>query len=82
MPDRVPLPWVLLRHGAPVVRFDSRERAQRFWDGLRRNRLQESDAALFGPDGEAWYCPRWRTAEWVRDDDRRKREKRGEDAAA
>lgn len=70
----IPLPWVLVRKHSPPVKFDSRERAMRFFDQLRFNSGAKAEAALFGPQGEAWYCPPFRSAQWVRDDDRRKRD--------
>lgn len=73
--EAAPLPWVLVRKGEPVLRFPSRDMAMRHWKQLRfagmRN-MAQADAALFGPNGEAWYCGRSRHAEWRRDDDRRK----------
>jgi hypothetical protein len=72
--DRPELPWVLLRKGRPAVRFAALPLAQRFYDQLRHNAGVQEDAAIFGPNREAWYCARVRTAYWIRDDDRRKRE--------
>lgn len=73
----IDLPWVLLRKGSPPLRFATRELGQRFYDQLRFNRFggrSGQDAALFGPNGEEWYCARWATSRWARDDARRKRE--------
>lgn len=80
-PDRPDLPWVMLRRGKPPLRFLTLELAKRFYDQLRFNRPVGEDAAVFGPGGEAWYCPRWRAASWVRDDARRRREAAPEEAA-
>ena len=79
-PERSDLPWVLLRRGSPPIRFISLDLARRFYDQQRFNRPVDADAAVFGPNGEAWYCRRWRSAQWERDDDRRKREAPSEDA--
>jgi hypothetical protein len=81
MPDRVELPWGLVRREKPLVRFTTRERGQKFFDGLRHNGRQP-DAALFGPRGEAWYCRGDRWASWCRDDGRRQREKSAEEEAS
>lgn len=80
-PDK---PWVLIRKGKPPLYFEALPLAQRFYDQLRFNGGGREDAAVFGPGGEAWYCRRFRTARWVRDDDRRPREAaaEAEDAAA
>ena len=74
MADRNELPWVLLRRRRPAVRFAALHLAQRFYDQLRHNAGVQEDAAIFGPDREAWYCARTRHAQWIRDDDRRKRD--------
>jgi hypothetical protein len=67
-------PWVLVRRKKPVLRFPTLIAAQKFYDQLRFNAFLYEDAAVFGPNGEAWYCQRYRDATWVRDDARRKRE--------
>lgn len=67
-------PWVLVRAGRPVVRFPSLDGAKQFFNQLRFNALlRVTDAAVFGPDGEAWYCQGSREGSWTRDDGRRKR---------
>lgn len=73
MAEPIEPPWVLVRKGRPPMRFDSRERAQRAYNSLRFNAGADSDAALYGPNGESWYCGRFRWSEWVRDDERRRR---------
>ena len=67
------LPWVLLRKGKPVIRFAERELGQRFFDRQRYNAGAQPDAALVGPEAEAWYCAGTRWGQWVRDDERRRR---------
>lgn len=69
-PDR---PWVLLRKGKPRMDFASCDEAQAFYLRLKAARNCDVDAALFGPAGEGWYCQRWRSARWTRDDDARRR---------
>lgn len=82
-PDRPDLPWVLLRKGYPATRHLTRELGQRFYNALifGQQGWKQPEAGLFGPGGEAWYR-RGRHGEWVRDDDRRRREKLTEDEAA
>lgn len=75
------LPWILLRKGKPRVPFATRELGIRFFDHLRRNGSHQPDAALVGPNGEAWYCRGNRWSEWFRDDARRKRELPADDTA-
>jgi hypothetical protein len=80
MADRPELPWVLIRKRRPPVFFAALPLAQRFYDKLRHNAGAQEDAAIFGPNREAWYCARFRHAQWIRDDDRRKREADAEPA--
>lgn len=43
-------------------------------DSPRFHGKPQPDATIFGPGGEAWYCGGKSWSQWVRDDDRRKRE--------
>lgn len=73
--------WVLIRAGKPVVRFPSLQGAQQFFNQLRFNTLSRiTAAAVFGPGGEAWYCAGSREGQWIRDDDRRERERQAAEA--
>lgn len=83
MAERPDLPWVLLRRGKPLTRHLTRELGQKFYNSLIYGWAgwKEPEAALFGPGGEAWYR-NGRHGGWERDDARRGRERRPEDAEA
>jgi hypothetical protein len=45
--------------------FLTLELAQRFYDRMRFNRAQDSDATVFGPGGKEWRCGRFRAQQWA-----------------
>lgn len=74
MPEK---PWKLTQfmRGVRAWPFATLEKAQKQFDQMRFNaRAPIPDAAIFGPKGETWWCAGTRYAQWVRDDERRKRQ--------
>lgn len=66
-------PWVLVRKGKPQIRKPNLDAAKKIYNAFIFNGVWQPPAAVYGPEGEAWYRGNRRGDLWYRDDARRAR---------